>query len=136
MGDYLLKNPDQLPEVTNIFSTRIITRYRRIHINFKEIKAVLYAIELWLERLRGTRLVLHCNNEIYVFKLHKSFIKGSTMASLRDIAILMTKHNIYLILIWIPTKANQLVDNLSRFKYQKIANIYSQLRHIAVTSSP
>ena len=46
------------------------------------------------------------------------------MVSLRDIVMLLAKYNIYLILIWILIKINELVDNLSRFRYRKIADVY------------
>ena len=44
------------------------------------------------------------------------------MAPLRDIAMLLVKNDIYLVSIWILTKANELADDLSRFRYRKIAD--------------
>lgn len=55
------------------------------------------------------------------------------MAPLRDIAMLVTKYNIYLVLTWISTKANQLADDLSRFKFKKVADAYPQLRELCTT---
>ena len=98
------------------------TRNRQMHINFKEMKAVLYVIELWLDQLQGTRLVLHCDNEECVFGLHKSSIKGAAMAPLRDFAMFVARHDIHLVPTWIPTKANQLADDLSRFKFKKVTD--------------
>ena len=46
------------------------------------------------------------------------------MAPLRQIVMLLAIHNIYLQAVWIPTKNNTLADILSRFQFQKIANIY------------
>ena len=46
------------------------------------------------------------------------------MAPLRDIAMLLAINDILLI----PTKANQLADDLFRFKYRKIADDYPQLQ--------
>lgn len=133
MGGYLLEDPEQLPSVSEVFSTRMATRHRRMHINFKEMKAVLHAFETWLAKLRGTRLILHCDNEACIFGLRKSSIKGAAMAPLRDIAMLVAKHNIHLVPTWIPTKANQLADNLSRFKFKKVADAYPQLRELCTT---
>ena len=50
------------------------------------------------------------------------------MGPLRDIAMLLATYNIHLVPIWILTKANFLADDLSRFKYRKIANANPQLR--------
>ena len=133
MGGYLLEHPDQLPLVTKVFSTTIATQHRQMHINFKEMKAVLHAVTLWLKRLQGTRLILYCDNEACVYGLWKSSIKGAAMVPLRDIAMIMAKHDVYLEPMWIPTKANQLANGLSQFQYKKIANRYPQLRHLVTT---
>ena len=133
MGGYLLEHPDQLPSVTEVFSTTVATRHRRMHINFKKMKAVLHAITLWSRQLQGTRLTLYCDNEACVYGLRESSIKGAAMIPLRDIAMIVAKHDIYLEPIWIPTKANQLADELSRFQYKKIADRYLQLRHLVTT---
>ena len=42
----------------------------------------------------------------------------------------MAEYNILLIPIWIPTRANQLANNLSRFRYRKIADMYPQLGYL------
>ena len=51
------------------------------------------------------------------------------MAPLHDIAMLLARNDIHLVPIWIPTKANQLADDLSRFRYRKIADEHPQLRY-------
>ena len=53
------------------------------------------------------------------------------MAPLRDIAMLLATFDIIIEARWIPTKANELADDLSRFRYQKIANAFPQLRYLA-----
>lgn len=52
MGGYILEHPDLLQSVQEAFSFRIPTRHRRKDIQFKEMKAVLHAIRLWLQRLK------------------------------------------------------------------------------------
>ena len=74
-------------------------------------------------------LTLCCDNDACVHALQKSSIRGLAMAPLRDIAMLLARNDIYLIPVWIPTRANQLADNLSRFRYRKIADEYPQLRY-------
>ena len=127
MGGYIREHLSQ--PVLEAFSVRLATRHRRKDIQFKEMKAVQQAIQLWLPRLRGSKLILYCDNDACVHGLQKSSIRGPAMAPLRDIAMLLAIYDIHLVPIWIPTKANQLADNLSRFRYRKIADENPQLRY-------
>ena len=131
MGGYILH--DLSDPVQEAFSIRLATRYRRKDIQFKEMKAVYHAIQLWLVRLRGSKLVLYCDNDACVHGLQKLSIRGSAMAPLRDIAMLLVKNDIHLVPTWIPTRANELADDLSRLRYQKIADTYPQLRYPPIT---
>ena len=131
MGGYILNQPGLPPSPQDVFSIRVPTRHRRKDIQFKEMKAVHYAIQLWLHRLRGSKLTLYCDNDACVYGLIKSSIRGPAMAPLRDIVMLIARYDIHLIPIWIPTKANLLADDLSRFRFRKIADLNSQLRHLA-----
>ena len=133
MGGYILNHPTHLHSVQDVFSIPVATRYRRKDIQFKEMKAILYAIQLWLERLRGSKLTLYCDNDACIHGLHKSSIRGPAMAPLRDIAMLMARYDIHLVPKWIPTGVNQLADDLSRFRYRKIADRYPQLGHLAIS---
>ncbi len=135
MGGYILEHPDLLQSAQDVFSTRVATRDRRKDIQFKEMKAIQHAIQLWLDRLSGSRLVLYCDNDACVQGLTKSSIRGLAMTPLRHIVMLAAKYDILLVPTWIPTKANQLADDLSRFRYRKIADTFPQLKHLA-TSHP
>ena len=55
------------------------------------------------------------------------------MAPLRDIVMLLVRNDIYLVPTWIPTKVNELADDLSRLRYRKIANTHPQLRYPPIT---
>ena len=44
-------------------------------------------------------MILHYNNDAYIYKLNKLFIRELAIISLRDIAILITKYNIIIISI-------------------------------------
>ena len=74
--------------------------------------------------------MLRCDNYVVVRGLVKFSMWGQVMGSLRYIAMLIAKNDIYLEPIWISTKTNQLADDLLRFRYRKIADIYPQLRHL------
>ena len=132
MGGYILQ--DLSEPVQEAFSTRLATRHRRKDIQFKEMKAVCQAIQLWLLRLRGSKLILYCDNDACVHGLQKLSIRGSAMTPLRDIAMLLVKNDVHLVPTWIPTKANELADDLSRLRYRKIADTHLQLRYL--TTSP
>ena len=121
--------------VQKAFNIRLTTRQRRKDIQFKEMKAVLHALQIWLSQLRGSRLILYCDNDACIHGLHKSTIWGPAMARLRDVVMLLAAHDIYLVPTWIPTKANQLADDLSRFRIKKIADAHPQLRYLP-TSPP
>ena len=45
MGGYLLHDPSQLQNVQYVFSSRFPTRLRAMDIQYKEMKAILYAIQ-------------------------------------------------------------------------------------------
>ena len=109
--------------VNDVFSTGVATRHLRKDIQFKEMQAVSFAIHLWLDQLRGKSVVLYCDNEACVYGLTKLSIRGSAMGPLRQIAMTAAESDILLIPTWIPTKSNQLADDLSRFRYRKIAEI-------------
>lgn len=126
MRGYILESLMSPPE--NAFNISLSTRHRAKGIQFKEIKAVLYAIRLWLQQIRGSRLILYCDNEACVYRLQKSSIRGPAMALLRDIAMLFAINDIIVVPTWIRIENNQLADDLSRFRYRKIADTYPQLR--------
>ena len=127
LDGFILERPDQLHSVQEAFSTRISSRHSHKDIQFKEMKAVLYAIRLWLPRLQGTKIVLHCDNSACIYGLRKLSIRGPAMAPLRDIAMILATSDIILTPSWISTKENELADSLSRFRLRKIANEYPQL---------
>ena len=133
MGGYILNEPSLRPSLQDVFSIRVPTRHRRKDIQFKEMKAVQHAVQLWLDRLRGSKLILYCDNDACIHGLIKTSIRGPAMAPLRSIAMLLASQDIHLVPIWIPTKANLLADDLSRFRFRKIANSNPQLRHLAAS---
>lgn len=130
LGGYILE--DLTAPVQDVFSTPLSTRHLPYSIQFKEMKAVHHAISLWLDKIRGTRLIFYCDNEACVFGLQKSSIRGPAMGPLRQIAMLIARNDVLLVPTWIPTKRNQLADDLSRFRYRKIADMYPQLRHAVI----
>lgn len=130
MGGYILHDPPQLKEVEHVFASRFPSRMRGLDIQYKEMKAVLQAMQKWRNWLQATKLTLHCDNQAVVFGLRKSTIVGPAMAPLREIVLLMAQRDIAIIIKWVPTAQNTLADDLSRFKFVKIANKYPQLSYL------
>ena len=81
-------------------------------------------------------MVLYCDNEACVHGLLKLSIRGLAIGPLRQIATIMAEYDILLVPTWIPTRANQLADDLSRFRYRKIADIYPQLGYLNTPPHP
>ena len=123
MRDYILINLIDVSMKT--FNHRFATRFKRLHINVKKMIAVLFAIRKWLNILKETHLHLYDDNFVVVFDLQKRSINDFVMSSLRDICMLLARHDIVVSSIWISTKNNVLVDMLSRFQFEKIVDIYS-----------
>jgi len=49
------------------------------------------------------------------------------MNPLRQLVLLFAVHDIVAIPTWISSEANNLADLLSRFRFEKVANLYPQL---------
>ena len=95
MGGYILDDPEHLQSIhlEDVFSINVATRHRSKDIQFKEMKAIHHAIRLWRDRLRGSRLVLYCDNNACIHGLKKSSINGQAMAPLREIALLLARYS-------------------------------------------
>lgn len=52
------------------------------------------------------------------------------MTPLRQIALLLAQHDIVITVTWIRSEGNSLADMLSRMHFERIANIYPQLRDL------
>lgn len=132
MGGYILEDIATRPELDDTFSMHFATRYRKKDIQFKEMLAVLVAIRRWLPRLHQSHLTLYCDNGAVVEGIRSSSMRGPAMAPLRQIVMLFAQYDIVCNVIWIPTKWNALADLLSRFKFDKIADLHPQLSALSL----
>ena len=130
MGGHISRQAEILVSIQeqDVFSVPVPTQHCYKDIQYKEMRAISHALQLWLDQLQGQQVILYCDNEDCVYGLQKSSICGSAMSPLQQIAMLMATHDVIVIPTWIPTKENQLADDLSRFRYQKVADTYPQLR--------
>ena len=94
MGGYISQNPAKAPLPHLVYSHRFSTRLSPKHINFKEMTSVVFAMRKWLDPTRGKHLAIHGDNYAVVSGLRKRSIQGAAMALLRDIRMLLAKHDI------------------------------------------
>ena len=97
------------------------------HINTKEMRVVEQAILHWGARWKGKRVICHMDNRAVFHGLENRTIRGATMDVLRRCLLLATEYDWEIEARWIPTKNNALADALSRFDYNRIANLAPQL---------
>lgn len=129
IGGYRLNSPTcmQAINMDDVFSLRIPTRLRLKDIQFKEMWAVRHALHQWQSRLGKSMVILYCDNQAVCAGIKNSSIRGQAMAPLREICLQLARLDIAIKVHWIPTKANALADQLSRFQFGKIADVFPQL---------
>ena len=113
-----------------MFNHRFSTRLCHKHINVKEMTSISFVIKKWLNFIVEKHLVIHDDNFVVVFDFKKRSIQKTIMISLREICMLLAKHDVTIIFEWIFIKKNILVDFLSRDKWTTIINTWSQLLKI------
>lgn len=106
-----------------IFSTRIARKYRPLHINWKEMYAILYAFAAWGEQWKGNSVVVLCDNEAVVSGINKRTIRGKAIEPLQDIFLFAASYDIAVRAVWIPSKDNAIADALSRFDIKRLTNL-------------
>jgi hypothetical protein len=88
---------------------------KKIHITFKELKAVRYAIESFLPELKGRRLLLPEGNQSVVGVLtHLTKRSPAMMSELRKLVLLTDENDIRIRTQYIRSAANIWADKLSR----------------------
>jgi len=72
---------------------------------------------------------MHIDHRVVAHALSNRTIRGASIQVLTRCVLLATKYDIDLEIHWISTKENALADALSRFDYDRIADIAPQLVH-------
>lgn len=111
------------PLQSNAFAIRNTTDERKAHINYLETRAVEAAFILWAHRWRGKRVVIHTDNSATFQGLTSHKQRGIGFYPLRHILLLATIHDVILDPQWIAGKTNEIADSLSRFNWDKLANL-------------
>lgn len=91
------------------------TSYSDESINWRELIAVVLAINTWGPQLQGRNVILHIDNTAVCHLVHKMYTPSTPlMALLRVWALLIEKYSINHFAVYIPTKENVDADDLSR----------------------
>ncbi|MCJ1470059.1 hypothetical protein MMC07_008704, partial [Pseudocyphellaria aurata] len=76
--------------------------------------AVLHALQLWTQALKGAHLKIYGDNTGVVNGLQNHSIRGPALQPLREIAMILALHDITIELLWLALEENRLADILSR----------------------
>ena len=127
MRDHITQNLVEVSLSHLMYSHRFFTRLSLKHINVKEMTSILFVMKKWLNFIREKHLVIHDDNYVVVSRLRKRSIQDVVMTSLRDICMLLAKHDITITFEWISINDNTLANLLSRDKWATITNTWPQL---------
>ena len=108
---------------SELFSTRVPSRHRKKHINFKEMFAVLHAFILWHEQWSHGKLILYCDNSNVVQGINKHSIRSPAIRPLQNILLIAAAFDIELVAVWIPTHENTIADAASRHNFHKLRRL-------------
>jgi hypothetical protein len=122
-ADFLTTREDilesNLEKITldHAFFVRFSSRMRSMHINFKEMQAMLWALKTWIHIVVKKKVILYYDNQAVINDIKKLFIRDSIMKSLWVIITFLTLHDVLMKTVWISFKKNVLADQLSRAKW-------------------
>lgn len=103
---------------TEYFHTRFppqaIARFK--HINQLELLTIVVSLKLWGSKLAGSRLRLHCDNQVSVMTINTGRSRSATLQlCLRELAFVAASHMIEIKAVHIPSQHNRVPDLLSRW---------------------
>lgn len=119
--------PHPLPGMAFSINLPRHLRRTREHINTKEMRAVEQALLYWGQAWRRKRIVMHIDNRAVAYAIENRTIRGESMNVLRRCLLLASEYDLEIDSKWIPTNDNTLADALSRFDFDRVANIAPQL---------
>jgi hypothetical protein len=68
--------------LNHAFFVRFFSRMRLLHINLKEMQAMLWALKTWIHIFAEKKVTLYCDNQVVVNDIKKLFIRDLTIKSL------------------------------------------------------
>lgn len=99
----------------------------REHINTNQMRSGQQALLCWGRRWKGSKIMIRIDQRAVAHGLKSRTIRGAPMNILRRCLLLATEYDSDSEQIWIPTTENSLVDALSWFDYDRIADLAKQL---------
>jgi hypothetical protein len=110
------------------FSARTPQRFRKRHIQVKEMYAVNYAILCWGEAFRGKHLVFHIDNTAVYEALNKTSTRSQDLMQLvRNFIALACHIDFTFSSVWLSSSENSLADAASRFQYARLFSLAPHL---------
>ncbi|KAK3262252.1 hypothetical protein CYMTET_28882 [Cymbomonas tetramitiformis] len=89
------------------------------HINYLELFVIFWALKLWGHLLRGCKIVLWSDNEAARLMTENLWGKATCVPLLKEIVLLSVKHDLRIVTKRISSKANGLVDALSKSEIRR-----------------
>ena len=119
-----------------IFSSRVPSRHKDKHINWKEMFAILHALILWHKEWAYGSVDVACDNAAVVSGINKCSIRGPAIRPLRAILLISAVFDIDIKAHWVSTKENVIADAASKHDFKKLADLGFKDQVIALRHRP
>ncbi|XP_068753186.1 uncharacterized protein [Montipora capricornis] len=87
-----------------------------LHINVLELLTVVVTVKLWATSLQGLNVELHSDNTACIAAINnKSSSNVHMQCCLHELWLILSVHNIFLVVHHVPSKENSLADSLNRY---------------------
>ena len=91
-------------------------RHKRLHINALELLSVMVCVKVWSCKLKGSKIVIYCDNSSSVSVLNSGACRNSFMQScLREICFEAASNEFEIKARHLSTNENRIADMLSRW---------------------
>ena len=110
------------------FSTRVPRNHRGKLIDWKEAYAVVFAFAKWGHLWRGHTVIVMCDNAVVVNAINARSVRGQTIDPLQLLFLTAALHDTEIASNWLSSKDNWIADALSRFEFDKIADMFPQFQ--------
>ena len=102
--------------INEYFHIKVRESYRGYNIAYLEVLAVIVALKIWKDKIKGCRIVMHCDNLSVVQVLNSGrsrdmFLQGA----MREVAFLAAEGEFQVHLVHVPGVTNRVPDWLSRW---------------------
>ena len=111
------------------FSTRVPRNHRSKLIDWKEAYAVVFAFAKWGHLWRGHTVIIMCDNAVVVNAINARSVRGQTIDPLQLLLLTAALYDIEIASEWLSSEDNWIADALSRFEFDKIADMFPQFQN-------